>query len=37
MAEPNAGRRRDVLHVANTSVRFRPSETVFAQGDRAPR
>ena len=34
MAEPNAGRRRDVLHVAHTSVRYRPSETVFAQGDR---
>jgi CRP/FNR family cyclic AMP-dependent transcriptional regulator len=34
MAEPNAGRRRDILHVAHTSVRYRPSETVFAQGDR---
>lgn len=27
-------RRLDVLHVANTSVRYRPFETVFAQGDR---
>jgi len=30
----NAGRQLDVLHVANTSVRYRPFETVFAQGDR---
>ena len=30
----SAGRRLDVLHVAHTSVRYRPFETVFAQGDR---
>ena len=30
----NAGRQRDVLHVAHTSVHYRPCETVFAQGDR---
>jgi CRP/FNR family cyclic AMP-dependent transcriptional regulator len=30
MARP----RLDVLNVANTSVRYRPCETVFAQGDR---
>ena len=34
MAGPNTGKRRDVLHVAHTSVRYGPSETVFAQGDR---
>jgi CRP/FNR family transcriptional regulator, cyclic AMP receptor protein len=34
MAGLNAGRRRDVLHVAHTSVHYRPCETVFAQGDR---
>jgi CRP-like cAMP-binding protein len=33
-AELNAGGRRDVLHVAHTSVGYRPCETVFAQGDR---
>jgi CRP/FNR family transcriptional regulator, cyclic AMP receptor protein len=30
----NAGGRLDLLHVTNTSVRYRPCETVFAQGDR---
>jgi len=34
---PAAGRNRsrllDVMHVANTSVRFKPFETIFAQGD----
>jgi CRP/FNR family transcriptional regulator, cyclic AMP receptor protein len=34
MAGLNAGRRRDVLHVAHTRVHYRPCETVFAQGDR---
>lgn len=29
-----ARQRLDVLNVANTSVRYRPHETVFAQGDR---
>ena len=35
---PTAGRNAsgllDLLHVSNTSVRYRPCETVFAQGDR---
>jgi CRP/FNR family cyclic AMP-dependent transcriptional regulator len=30
----SAGRRLDALHVAHTRVRYRPCETVFAQGDR---
>ena len=34
MAGRNAGRRYDLLQVAHTSVRYRPCETVFAQGDR---
>ena len=29
----NTSRLLDVMHVANTSVRFKPLETVFAQGD----
>jgi len=29
-----ARQRLDLLHVANTCVRYRPHETVFAQGDR---
>ena len=29
----NTSRLLDVMHVANTSVRFQPSETIFAQGD----
>jgi hypothetical protein len=33
-ARRNAGGRLDLLHVTNTSVRYRPCETVFAQGDR---
>ena len=33
-ARRNAGGRLDLLHVTNTSIRYRPCETVFAQGDR---
>jgi len=29
----NTSRLLDVMHVANTSVRFKPFETIFAQGD----
>jgi CRP-like cAMP-binding protein len=32
-AEGHTGRLLDALHVANTSMRFKPSETIFAQGD----
>ena len=32
-AGPNTSRLLEVMHVANTSVRFKPFETVFAQGD----
>jgi CRP/FNR family transcriptional regulator, cyclic AMP receptor protein len=34
MAGLDAGRRRNVLQVAHTSVHYGPCETVFAQGDR---
>jgi CRP/FNR family transcriptional regulator, cyclic AMP receptor protein len=34
MAGQTGGKRRDVLHVVHTSVRYKPCETVFAQGDR---
>jgi len=30
---PNTSRLLDVMHVANTSVRFKPFETIFTQGD----
>jgi CRP/FNR family transcriptional regulator, cyclic AMP receptor protein len=30
---PNSGRLLDALHVENTSVSFKPFETIFAQGD----
>jgi hypothetical protein len=29
----NTGSLLDALHVKNTSVRFKPFETIFAQGD----
>src|SRR4029453_11421956 len=29
----NTSRLLDVMHVANTSLRFKPFETIFAQGD----
>ena len=32
-ARGNPSRLLDVMHVANTSVRFKPLETIFAQGD----
>ena len=32
-AGPNTSRLLDVMHVANTSVRFKPFETIFTQGD----
>lgn len=34
VAAQNGGRLLDSLHVAKTSVRFEPFETIFAQGDR---
>ena len=34
MGTTSGSRRLDALHVANTSIRYRPFETVFAQGDR---
>lgn len=33
-AARNGSRRLDELHVANTSVRYRPRETIFAQGEK---
>jgi CRP-like cAMP-binding protein len=29
----NTGRLLDALHIENTSVRFKPFETIFTQGD----